>query len=116
MMQSVLKPTASFLDAIPSANVRDRVMNGTMMKESSFLNNRSGRDAKWASGSQLPDTADHFPATTVKARPTFLASPPGRSLRTLPSPPAPLKHSYGAFDDIVDRHGVFKVGTVGTFM
>jgi class 3 adenylate cyclase len=111
MMQSIIE-TNRFVSTLFPANVRDRVMNDANhdTKGKSFLS--SGANDAGFGVYQTRPIAEYFPHTTV-----MFADISGFTAWSSTREPFQvfqlLETLYGAFDEIADRRGVFKVETVG---
>jgi class 3 adenylate cyclase len=113
MMQSVLN-TNRFVSTLFPANVRDRLMDDANhdVKGKSFLNSGEGNAETGFGVYQTRPIAEYFPHTTV-----VFADISGFTAWSSTREPFQvfqlLETLYGAFDEIADRRGVFKVETVG---
>jgi class 3 adenylate cyclase len=111
-MRSIIE-TDRFVSTLFPANVRDRVMNDTTHDVRTSFNTGGVDDEDADFGAyQARPIADYFPHTTV-----MFADISGFTAWSSTREPFQvfqlLETIYGAFDDIAERRGVFKVETVG---
>jgi class 3 adenylate cyclase len=112
-MQSVIE-TRRFVGTLFPANVRDRIMNDANdnVGGESFLTGGEESEKIGIGAYKTRPIADYFPHTTV-----MFADISGFTAWSSTREPFQvfqlLETLYGAFDDIAERRGVFKVETVG---